>query len=61
MLLWETMLLSNYFCFTGSNVSCNHLGMRVYLMIVWSCAFQTTIEKKFECVLPCSDSRGEKY
>lgn len=50
MLLWETLLLSNCFCFSGSNVSCNHLGMRVYLIMVWSCVFQTTTEKKFSLV-----------
>lgn len=45
LLLWQTPLLPNCFCSCGSNVSCNHLGMRVYLMVAWSCVFRPTTEE----------------
>lgn len=45
LLLWQTPLLPNCFCSCGSNVSCNHLGMRVYLMVAWSCLFRPTTEE----------------
>ena len=32
--LWETPLPPNCFCFSGSDVSCNHLGMRVCVTAV---------------------------
>lgn len=45
MLLWETLLLCDCFCFSGSNVSWNQLGMRVYLAMLRSCVFRATAGK----------------
>lgn len=63
-LLRATLLPSNCFCYPGSNVSCNGLGMRVYLMMVWSRVFSYHNRAKvvlfFLLVLPFCDSRGDK-
>lgn len=50
-LLWETLLLPNCFCFSGSNVSCNRFGMGVYLMLVKSCDFFIPQQRRlFSCL-----------
>lgn len=47
MLSWETPLLSNCFCFSSSNISCNHFGMRFIWWWFGAVFFQTTILKRF--------------
>lgn len=50
-LLWETLLLPNCFCFSGSDVSCNRFGMGVYLMLVKSCDFFIPQQRRlFSCL-----------
>lgn len=57
MLSWETLLPSNYFCFSGSTVSYDLLG--IYLMRVWGCFFKPQ-QKGLIPFWHFSDSRGEK-
>lgn len=58
--LWETPLPSNCFCFFGSDVSCNHLGMRVCVMVVLLVPQQRRSFRLFGRFFFFPDSRGGK-